>query len=102
MKESKSTSPPDRTDLIDLYFLENRIKLNDIAAFLDRLDRADDASKPEDFRIQAFNKAIGIISDPGPGKARRVLEVFSDHSVDLADSTPQSKGAVGASQESID
>jgi len=102
MPESKLTYPLNRTDLIDLYFLEHRAMLVDIAAFLDRLGRADDAGKPEDFRIKAFHKATAILTDQGPDKARRILEVFSDHSSGLAISAPQSKGASGASREDVE
>ena len=102
MAESKSTSPLDHINLINLYFLEHRAKLLDIAAFLDRLGRADDAGKPEDFRIKAFRKATAILTDQGPDKAKRILEVFSDQSLDLADSAPQSKGASGAPREDVE
>ena len=102
MPDSKLTYPFNRTDLIDLYFLEHRARLLDIAAFLDRLGRADDAGKPEDFRIKAFRKATAILTDQGPDKAKRILEVFSDQSLDLADSAPQSKGASGAPREDVE
>ncbi len=102
MKESKLTPPLGRTGLIDLHFLEHRAKLIDIAAFLDRLDRAGDAEKSEDFRIKAFRQATAVLLDRDPDKARRILEVFSDHTSDLADSAPQSKGATGAAREEID
>lgn len=101
MPESKLTYPFNRTDLIDLYFLEHRARLLDIAAFLDRLGRADDAGKPEDFRIKAFHKATAILTDQDPDKAKRILEVFSDQSSDLAISAPQSKGATGAAPEEV-
>lgn len=99
MKKSKLNPPLDRTDLIDLYFLEHRARLIDIAAFLDRLDRASDAGNTEDFRIKAFNKATAILLDRDADKARRILEVFSDHSSDIPDSAPRSKGASGAPPE---
>ncbi|MCF7957630.1 MAG: hypothetical protein K9M57_04195 [Phycisphaerae bacterium] len=97
----KSTSTCDRTGLIDLYFLEHRAKLIDIGAFLDRLNRADAPGNPEDFRIKAFQKASAILTDESPDKAKRILEVFSDHTPDLADSAPLSKGAAGAAQEEV-
>ncbi len=102
MKESKSTNPLDRRDLIDLYFLEHRAKLIDIAGFLDRVGRANDAGQGEDFRMKAFRKAAALLTDQSPEKAKRILEVFSDHSQDLKNSAPQSKGALGASQEELE
>lgn len=89
------------TEVVDLYFLEHRAKLIDIGAFLDRLQRASDNGSTEDFRIKAFNKAAGIITDQNPDKARRMLEVFSDFSSTLPDSAPQSKGASGAAKEEV-
>ena len=101
MTESKINNPLASTEMGDLYFLEHRAKLIDIAAFLDRLDRAPDANSADDFRIKAFNKAAAILTDQSPDKAKRILEVFSDHSTDLADSAPQSKGASGAAREDV-
>ncbi len=63
------TKPPpvDRETIIDLYFMEHRAKLIDIAAFLDRIDRAkDDASGKLDFRLKAFNDAVQILTDGRP------------------------------------
>lgn len=47
--------------LIDLYFLEARSKLIDLAAFLDRVERA---TAEADFRHQALLKADGQGSVP--------------------------------------
>ncbi len=41
MTSHPRTSPLTATELVDEYFIENRTKLLEIAAFLDRLDRAD-------------------------------------------------------------
>lgn len=99
MTKSKIKNPLASTEMVDMYFLEHRAKLIDIAAFLDRLDRASDAKSSDDFRIKAFNKAAAIITDSSPEKAKRILEVFSDHTTDLPESAPQSKGATGAAKE---
>jgi hypothetical protein len=61
--------------VLDLYFLEARHQLVEIAAFLDRLERA--GARP-DFRAQAFAEAVKILSGPGKDKARAVLLAFSD------------------------
>lgn len=99
MTESKLKNPLGSTEMVDLYFLEHRAKLIDIAAFLDRLGRASDANSVEDFRVKAFNKAAAILTDQDSDKAKRMLEVFSDYTTDLSDSAPQSKGASGAAKE---
>ena len=44
-----------RTELLDLYFMENRAKLIDIAAFMDRMDRGEgDAQERADFAQRAL------------------------------------------------
>lgn len=92
--------PASRDKVVDLYFLEHRAKLIDIAAFLDRVDRAPARGADEtDFRVEAFRKALAILSDGGPDRARRVLEALSDHSTDPIESAADMKGAFGACPE---
>ncbi len=92
--------PAARDKVVDLYFLEHRAKLIDIAAFLDRVDRAPARGGDEaDFRVEAFRKALAILSDGGPDRARRVLEILSDHSTDPIESAADMKGAFGACPE---
>lgn len=64
-----------RQQLLDLYYLEARAKLIDLAAFLDRLDRA--PGEP-DFRLAAFNQALGQLRAETTPRAERVLTVLSD------------------------
>ena len=80
-----------REQVLDLYFLDARHKLIEIAAFLDRVDRADGT---DDFRIQAFRTALGKLSG-GKHRAKDVLLAFSDHSIEPIEKAP-GKGAVGA------
>lgn len=61
--------------VLDLYFLEARHQLVEIAAFLDRVERTGPAA---DFRMRAFAEAVKILGGPGQGKAREVLLAFSD------------------------
>lgn len=84
--------PADRARVTDLYFMEHRAKLIDVAAFLDRVERAEGE---DDFRIRAFRDALGILSDGAPQRAKRVLEHFSDTSTDPIERAP-GKGASGA------
>jgi hypothetical protein len=49
MARHTQTSPLSGTELVDEYFIENRTKLLDIAAFLDRLDRTDPSCFSSDF-----------------------------------------------------
>ncbi len=101
MSSAHSNCPASRSAIVDLYFMEHRAKLIDIAAFLDRLDRADDAGNAEpDFRIEAFRQAITILTDGRSQRAKCILDLFSDHSTDPIPSAAGMKGAFGANPES--
>ncbi len=96
MSQESYSCPKNRADVIDAYFLEHRAKLIDLAAFLDRVDRAKPESEEADCRMVAMKKALQVLLAPGPFRARRVQEVFSDYGRDLPDSTEGMKGAIGA------
>ncbi len=82
-------------EIVDTYFMEHRAKLIDIAAFLDRLDRAVDSPAEDDFRVASFRRCLEILLEEKAGRARRVLEALSDHTSELPLSA-SGKGAVGA------
>ena len=63
-----------RQQVLDLYFMDARCKLIEIAAFLDRLDRA---SGSDDFRINEFRKAVRELEGK-TGRAEKVLLALSD------------------------
>ncbi len=96
-------TPLTRARAIDLYFMEHRAKVIDIAAFLDRVDRAGRAGKsndtavppPDDFRMRAFRDALSILTDGKPDRAKRVLEFLSDPTPDPIEQAGV-KGATGA------
>lgn len=72
--------------------MEARAKLIDLAAFLDRVERA---GGPADFRFDAFQRALSELSSSAPDRARRVLVSLSDPTSEpLAAATV--KGATGA------
>ncbi len=98
MSGREPSCPAPRSTVVDLYFMEHRAKLIDIAAFLDRLDRADagSGSAEDDFRVAAFRRAIELLSDGKPERARRVLELLSDPSAEPIESAAGLKGAFGA------
>lgn len=66
-----------RSQVLDLYFVDARSKLIDVAAFLDRVDRADGE---DDFRVRAFRDALRVLAAQGEGapRAERLLLAFSD------------------------
>ncbi len=82
--------------VLDLYFLDARHKLIDLAAFLDRVERAPGKG---DFRLKAFRAALGKLSGNRKHKAKNVLLAFSDLSTKPVDKAP-GKGTVGAAQPS--
>lgn len=71
---------PSKKDILDLYFMDARHKLIDLAAFLDRIDRHD--GEP-DYRLDGFHHALEAMLCPGDvPRAQAVLEVLSDNSVE--------------------
>ena len=64
-----------RQQLLDLYFLDARAKLIDLAAFLDRLDRAEGEA---DFRAAAFRQALEKLQLKEGHRAEQVLLALSD------------------------
>lgn len=64
-----------REQVLDLYFLDARGKLVEIAAFLDRVERA---TGKEDFRAKAFRKAVRALGGRKPERAEKVLLALSD------------------------
>jgi hypothetical protein len=79
-------------NLVDLGFMDSRSKLIDLAAFLDRVQRA---GQEGDFRVQALKNALTLLSQEKPQRAKDVLLSFSDPSTEpIAKATIQ--GAIGA------
>lgn len=64
-----------RQQVLDLYFMEARAKVIDLAAFLDRVGRATGA---EDFRMTALRVALRELEKAEPHAAKRVLLSLSD------------------------
>jgi hypothetical protein len=88
-------TPPSSVNLVDLGFMDSRSKLIDIAAFLDRVQKAEQEA---DFRVQALKKALAHLSSNEPTRAREVLLSFSDPSSQpIEKATIQ--GASGAHKE---
>ena len=68
-------TPPASVNLVDLGFMDSRSKLIDLAAFLDRVQRA---GQEGDFRVKALKNAIQVLNSDQPQRAREVLLSFSD------------------------
>lgn len=66
------------TDVLNKYFLDSRSRLLDLAAALDRMDRAPEAaSLHADPRWKKLHDALRIIGDAAPDRAERVQMLFS-------------------------
>ncbi len=95
MRPMSATPPPlPKRAIVDRYFLEHRAKVIDIAAFLDRIDRAQ-GEGADDYRRAALEACCAILVDGRPNRARRVLELLSDHTAEPIAKAPM-KGATGA------
>ena len=81
-----------RQQVLDLYFLDARHKLVELAAFLDRTERA---TGKDDFRLQAFRAALTKLDGKKKNKAKQVLLAFSDPTIQPIAKAP-GKGAIGA------
>ena len=68
-----------KTNLVDSGFMDARIKLIYIAAFLDRIDRHD---QTDDYRVLALKEALPELLSSEKGRAARVLNLLSDHSTE--------------------
>lgn len=81
-----------RQQVLDLYFMEARCKLIEIAAFMDRVERSGGEA---DFRWAEFCGALEELNGAGDNRAERVLLSLSDPTTEpIAAAT--GKGAVGA------
>jgi hypothetical protein len=64
-----------RQQVLDLYFMEARAKVIDLAAFLDRVDRG---AGEADFRLKGFHAALAALQSTDPDRAKSVLLALSD------------------------
>ena len=68
----------DATEVLDHDFLETRCKILEIAAILDRIDRAPARhGEHPDARLSQLRQAVEALLEPGPGRAETVQRIFS-------------------------
>ena len=67
-------SPKTGPELLDLYYHDMRSHAIELAAALDRLDRAGAAAEP---RLRRLRQAMAIAVGDQPDRARRFLELLS-------------------------
>ena len=91
-----ATCPLSQRQLIEEYFIEHRTRVLDLAAFLDRLDRASGLDAAHDFRLVALRRALEVLCrDDGPSRLEAIQMILSDTSTDLLDHLDR-KSAFGA------
>jgi hypothetical protein len=90
-----------RQQVLDLYFMDARCKLIELAAYLDRVERA---SGEADFRHEALLTALQHLNstpnpasgaETRPSRAKQVLLSLSDPTLEPIAAAP-GKGACGA------
>ncbi len=70
------TIPLDAPEVLDREFLLVRAKLLEIAATLDRMDRAD-GTAADDPRMQRIRQALGILQADESERAEKIQMLFS-------------------------
>ena len=88
-------SPLDTKELANEYFIENRNRILEIAAFLDRLDRVDPSRAARDFRLRAFTEALGVLAGTEPNYVSQIQMLLSDPTTEPLPALDR-KSAIGA------
>jgi len=92
----KGTCPLTTRQIIDEYFIENRTRLLELAAFLERIDRSvDGADAQEDFRMATFHQALHILASNATDKMDQIQLIFSDPTIEPREKL-DTKSASGA------
>ena len=91
-------TPPAPVNIVDLSFMDARFKLIDVAAFLDRVQKA---GQDQDFRVRQFKEALRCLAQDEPERAKNVLLTFSDPTAEPI-AKAHMQGAMGAYEDSRD
>ncbi|MDB6073477.1 MAG: hypothetical protein JWO89_1117 [Verrucomicrobiaceae bacterium] len=83
---------PQPVNLVDLSFMDTRFKLIEVAAFLDRVQKA---GQDGDFRVQQLKQALQCLAGDEPERAKSVLLAFSDPTTEPI-AKAHMQGAMGA------
>lgn len=93
---STRQSPMTAGAALDLYFLDNRARLLEIAAFLDRLDRYQGSEAiRDDYRYRSFHDALKTVLTASTDRTATIQQLFSDTTADPVDKidNPRAFGA---------
>jgi hypothetical protein len=90
-------NPLSAGEILESSFLENRARILEVAAFLDRIQRAENAPQArDDYRYRALLRAVGCLLTPSADRTRDILELLSDPTSEPIGSAAGMKSAVGA------
>lgn len=81
--DTERSCPLSQSELIERSFMEYRNRLLDLAAFLDRLDRARELDAGDDARHRALKAAMRELVSAEPGRVERVQMILSDTDCEL-------------------
>ncbi len=81
-----------KKQILDADFAAARAHVLDVAAFLDRVERAEGET---DYRYQALLNVLPLLAKPGVGRVRAVLEALSYRNDNVPESVT-TKAACGA------
>ena len=95
MQSQAIPSPKPAKGLLDEYFIENRNRLLEIAAFLDRLDRAGSEELRDDFRMRALREGLAVLAGGEFSRVDSIQMIFSDPTTEPLAALDQ-KSAKGA------
>ena len=95
MSAPATPSPLTAVQLVDEYFIENRNRIVEVAAFLDRLDRCDPGIAGRDFRVRALAEALTVLASESPTRVQDIQLLMSDPRTEPLPALDR-KGAVGA------
>jgi hypothetical protein len=83
----KQNCPISAQEALEMYYLDNRARVLEIASFLDRIDRCGDSvSAKDDFRYKSFIKGLQLILECEKDRTKNLQLFFSDLSSDPIDS----------------
>lgn len=95
-----SASRLNKREVVERFFIENRTRLIELAAYLDRIDRAPGAAIDGDFRVRALRRGLERLLG-GAGRTADIQLLLSDRDLTLRDELDQ-KSADGAPKRGVE
>ena len=92
-REAKTALP--QRDLLEKYYMETRNHLLELAAFLDRLDRAALRDAQDDERLLALRRGLKVLTREEGGRVKDIQMTLSDQDFRILEVRDR-QNAVGA------